>query len=163
MANLTAWKFETVDGAEQCAEVLKGLSKRELIQIQDAAIVEWEEGKKKPKTKQMSGTGWAGATMGGFWGFLFGLIFFVPVLGLAIGAGMGALMGHFADYGIDDDFIKEVQKQVVPGTSALFLLSSSTAPERVVEEVKAAGIEPTLIESNLTLEQEAKLKEAFAE
>lgn len=122
MANLTAWKFDSVDGAEQCAQVLKGLSKQELISIQDAAIVEWEEGKKKPKTKQMSGSGWVGASMGGFWGLLFGLIFFVPFLGLAIGAGMGALMAHFSDFGIDDDFIKAVQTQVVPGTSALFLL-----------------------------------------
>ena len=87
MANLTAWKFDTVDGANKCADLLSGMQKRELIQIQDAAIVEWETGKKKPKTKQLSGMGWAGAAMGGMWGMLFGLIFFVPFLGLAIGAG----------------------------------------------------------------------------
>jgi uncharacterized membrane protein len=162
VANLTAWKFDTVQGAEQASKVLEDASKRQLISIQDAAIVEWEEGKKKPKTKQLNSPGKSGAAMGGFWGMLFGLIFFVPLLGLAIGAGMGALMGHFADYGINDDFIKEVRNQVVPGTSALFLMSTSTAPDRVIEEVKAAGLHPTLIESNLTEEQEKNLNAAFA-
>jgi len=163
MANLTAWKFDTVDGATKALETLKGLQSQQLINIEDGAVVEWEEGKKKPKTKQLADMGWAGAAMGGFWGLLFGLIFFIPFLGVAIGAGMGALMAHFSDYGIDDDFIKEVQKQVVPGTSALFLLSTSSAPDRVVDQVKAAGVHPELIQSNLSTEQETKLREAFAE
>ena len=34
---------------------------------------------------------------------------------------MGAILGRLADYGIDDKFIKEVSKQITPGTSALFL------------------------------------------
>ncbi|WP_374711257.1 DUF1269 domain-containing protein [Caldilinea sp.] len=38
---------------------------------------------------------------------LFGLIFFIPFFGLAIGALTGALMGKFTDYGISDQFIKE--------------------------------------------------------
>lgn len=163
MANLTAWKFDTVDGASKTLEILKGLQSQQLIAIEDGAIVEWDQGKKKPKTKQLAEMGWAGAAMGGFWGLLFGLIFFVPFLGVAIGAGMGALMAHFSDYGIDDGFIKEVQNQVVPGTSALFLLSTSSAPDRVIQQVKDAGLHPELIESNLSLEQEAKLREAFGE
>ncbi len=162
-SSLTVWKFDTVDGAAQAGALLKGLTERQIISVQDGAIVEWEEGKKKPKTRELYPTGVAGAVSGGFWGLLFGLIFFVPLLGAAIGVGIGALMGHFADYGIKDDFIKEVRGQVVPGTSALFLLSTSASPERVVEEVRSAGLKPTLIESNLSSEQEARLLEAFAE
>ena len=55
------------------------------------------------------------------------------------------------------------RKQVVPGTSALFLLSQSGAPDRLIEEVKAAGLSPQLIESNLSREQEERLREAFGE
>ena len=40
---------------------------------------------------------------------LFGLLFFIPFLGIAVGAAMGALSGKFADYGINDKFIKEVR------------------------------------------------------
>jgi uncharacterized membrane protein len=163
MASLTAFKFNDVGGAQKLLDLLLDAQKRELISIQDAAIVTWEEGKKKPKTHELAGTTGMGALSGGFWGLLFGLIFFVPFLGLAIGAGMGALMGHFTDYGINQDFIDEVRKQVVPGTSALFLLSQSGAPDRLIEEVKAAGLSPQLIESNLSREQEERLKEAFGE
>ena len=40
---------------------------------------------------------------------LFGLIFFVPLLGMAVGAGMGALMGSMGDVGIDDAFIRRMR------------------------------------------------------
>ncbi|HYJ12077.1 MAG TPA: DUF1269 domain-containing protein [Thermomicrobiales bacterium] len=161
MASLTAWKFDNVTGADQVLEVLKGLQGQRLIEIQDGAVVRWEAGKKKPKTEQLTSTAGIGALGGAFWGMLFGLLFFVPFFGMAIGAGMGALMGKFTDYGIDNNFIKAVQDEVTPGTSALFLLSQSAAPDRVIEAVKNAGFHPTLISSNLTEEQEATLREDF--
>ena len=104
-----------------------------------------------------------GALTGAFWGMLFGLIFFVPLLGMAIGAGMGALAGALADTGIDDKFIKQVQSQVTPGTSALFLMTSGAVMDRVLEAVHKQGLHPELISSNLSAEQEAKLREVFAE
>lgn len=163
MATLTAWKLDTPDGADRLVNVLRELQKQHLIAVEDAAIVKWEPGKKKPKTEQLNNLTAAGALSGGFWGLLFGLIFFVPFLGAAIGAGMGALMGHFTDIGIDDEFIKSVRDQVTPGTSALFLLTKDATPDKVFEAVKQAGLDPKLITSNLTHEQEAQLREAFAE
>ena len=53
MATLTAWKFETADGAQKAEQTLIALSKQELIQLLDAATVSWPAGKKKPKTKQL--------------------------------------------------------------------------------------------------------------
>jgi uncharacterized membrane protein len=100
-----------------------------------------------------------GALDGAFWGMLFGLLFFVPFFGMAIGAAMGALAGKFSDYGIDDKFIKQVQSQVVEGTSALFLMSSGAVVDRVVEALKGAN--PEIIATNLSAEKEAALKEAF--
>jgi uncharacterized membrane protein len=163
MASLVALKTDTVDGAQKLLDVVLDAQKRQLVSVLDAAVVTWDEGSKKPKTRELTSTAGMGALSGGFWGLLFGLIFFVPFLGAAIGAGMGALMGHFTDVGIDENFIKEVRNQVVPGTSALFLMVQSEAPDRVIEEVKAAGLNPKLIESNLSREQEEKLKAAFAE
>ncbi len=104
---------------------------QQLINIQDAAVVSWEQGKKKPKTRQLNNLAGAGALGGAFWGMLFGLIFFVPLLGLAVGAAMGALTGSMADVGIDDKFINGVKQRVTPGTSALFLLTSDAVVDRV--------------------------------
>ncbi len=161
MATLSVLKFDTPGGANTMLATLEQLQKQQLITIQDAAIVSWEVGKKKPKTKQLQSMAGAGALGGAFWGLLFGLLFFVPFLGLAIGAGMGALAGHFADYGIDDKFIKSVKDQVTPGTSALFLMTSGAVMDKVAAAVKGQKFE--LIQTNLTAEQEAKLRAEFGE
>ncbi len=161
MATLSVLKFDTPTGAEEMLHNIEQLQKQQLITLQDAAIVTWPEGKKKPKTKQLQSVTGAGALGGAFWGMLFGLLFFVPFLGLAIGAGIGALMGHFADYGIDDKFINSVKDKVTPGTSALFLLTSGAVLDKVVEALKGQKFE--IIQTNLTKEQEDKLREAFGE
>jgi uncharacterized membrane protein len=159
MATLTAWKFSTPQGADIALERLQKLDSQQLINVQDAAVVSWEVGRKKPKTRELHDTKKAGALGGGFWGLLFGLIFFVPILGLAIGAATGALFGSLADVGISNAFIDSVREKVTPGTSALFLLSSDAVMDRVQNEF--AGTEAELISTNLSAEQEAKLREAF--
>src|SRR5947199_582905 len=136
MATLTAFKFDSASGAEEMLNVVKEAQKEELVQLQDAAIVTWPVGKKKPQTKQLTNMSGVGALDGAFWGFLFGLIFFVPFFGLAVGAAFGALAGKMSDYGISDDFIKSVRSQVTEGTSALFLLTSNTTLDKLEERLK---------------------------
>ena len=53
MATLTVLKFPTADGADTMLGTLQALQKQQLITIQDAAIVTWPAGKKKPKTRQL--------------------------------------------------------------------------------------------------------------
>lgn len=161
MSTIAVLKFNTATGAEQALEEVKALSKEHLLNLEDAAIVTWPAGKKKPKTKQLAGTTGAGALWGTLWGMLFGLIFFVPLLGAAIGAGMGALAGHFTDVGIDDDFIKATRSKVTEGTSALFLMLSDVTEDKVVDALK--GIDAEIISTNLTKEQDAQLRAAFAD
>ena len=161
MATLTVLKFPTADGADKMLGTIQSLQKQQLITIQDAAIVTWQAGKKKPKTRQLNNLAGVGAVQGAFWGMLFGLLFFIPFLGLAIGAGMGALTGMFADVGIDDNFIKQVRSQVTEGTSAVFLLTVGGVVDRVREAVK--GQEFEIIATNLSKEQEDKLRAAFSE
>jgi len=162
LATLSVLKFNDPNGADRVLIALQGLEERQMINLQDAAVVSWPQGNKKPKTRELHGTAGMGAMSGAFWGFLFGLIFFVPFLGAAIGAGMGALTGSMADVGIDEDFIKQVREKVTPGTSALFALTSgATAPERVIDELRQYNFE--IISTNLPEEQENQLREAFAQ
>jgi uncharacterized membrane protein len=161
MATLTVWKFNSPTGADDALATLETLSKQELIKIHDGATVSWPEGKKKPKTQQLHDLTGGGALGGAFWGLLFGLIFFVPLLGMAVGAAMGALSGSLADVGIDDDFIRQVRQEVTPGTSALFVMTSGAVVDRVIGEFNTTGA--TLVSTNLSTEQENKLREAFAD
>lgn len=161
MATFSAWKFERADGASQAVRTLKELQDEGLITIQDAAIVEWPVGKKKPKTRQVDDITGTAALGGAFWGFLFGLLFFIPFLGLAVGAAGGALYGSLHNVGIDDGFIKKVKESLTEGTSGLFLLSSSGIEDRIRQ--RFIGTNAELISTNLSAEEEERLRAVFAD
>ena len=161
MATVTVLKFPTAEGAQDALNRVQDLQKQHLIQVHDAAIVSWPAGKKSPTTKQLVDLVGMGAMGGMFWGMLFGFIFAAPLFGMAVGAAFGALGGAFRDYGIDDDFIKQVRSQVTEGTSALFLMTSAAVMDRVVEAMKNVKFE--IIATNLSREQEQKLREAFGQ
>jgi uncharacterized membrane protein len=160
-SSLVVLKFDTPEGADKGLELAQSLQKQQLLQLLDAATVTWPRGKGKPQTHHLGDLTCAGACDGAFWGMLFGLIFFMPFLGAALGAAVGALSGHFADYGIGRDFIEQVRGKVTEGTSALFLLLGQVTTDRVVEAFRAAP-KFEVIASNLSNEQEEKLKAAFA-
>lgn len=157
MATLTAWKFDRPDGASQAMRTVKELNNEGLIDVQEAAIVEWPVGQRKPKTRQLNDLTGRYALGGMFWGLLFGILFFIPVIGAGVGAAAGAIWGKMEDVGVDDDFIKNVKEQVTEGTSALFLLTSGAVADRIRQRFVGTKLE--LIESNLSAEDEAMLRE----
>jgi uncharacterized membrane protein len=113
----------------------------------------------KAKIDQAVNLTGAKALSGAFWGALIGMIFLVPLLGAAIGAASGALGGKMLDLGLDDKFIKEAGNAITPGSSALFLLIHQVTPDRVIAEMREFG--GTILQTNLSNEEEARLKEAF--
>jgi uncharacterized membrane protein len=80
MTTLSVLEFNSADGADQALRILQRLQQQQLIKLVDAAVVTWPQDSKGPKTRQAFSTARAGAIGGAFWGFLFGLIFFVPPL-----------------------------------------------------------------------------------
>jgi uncharacterized membrane protein len=92
---------------------------------------------------------------------LFGLIFFVPVFGMLVGAAAGALAGKYQDIGVDDKFIKEAGDTLQPGTSALFLLVREVIPDKVEDTLKKYK-NVKVLKTSLTKEQEEKLRHALA-
>jgi uncharacterized membrane protein len=161
MATLSVLKFDDTYGADLVLMALEGLQEQGTIELEDAAVVSWPQGNKKPTIRQLHSMAGVGAVGGAFFGFLLGLIFFVPFLGAAMGAGMGALTGSLGDIGIDDDFIKQVREEVTEGNSALFTLTSEAKLDKVVDELRQYDFE--IISTNLSEEQEKKLREAFAQ
>ncbi|WP_440992108.1 DUF1269 domain-containing protein [Haloarchaeobius baliensis] len=150
-----------MQGAEAMREKMYELQKRELITIEDAAVVVRNE-KGRAKVKQAHSLVGAGALGGAFWGMLIGLLFFAPWLGLIAGAAAGAISGKLGDFGIDDSFIKEVSDAVEPGSSALFMLTRDANIDRIESELADFEYEFEIIETNLSPEDETKLRETFA-
>ncbi len=161
METITVWKFDTPEGADDALTKLEKLKRQLLIELHDAAVVSWEPGQKKPKVRQLNWSPTAGALGGSFFGMLLGLIFFVPILGIAIGAAGGAIFGSLKEAGVGNDFIEDVRRKVTPGTSALFAVTSDAVLDKVMAEFSDTNAE--LVQTNLTDEQEAKLREAFGE
>ncbi len=132
-----------------------------MIKLLDAAIVTWPVGKNKPKTKHLTNLTGAGALSGAFWGLLFGVLFFIPLFGLVVGATIGAFAVSMTHMGIKEDIIKSIRSKVKEGTSALFLMTSDTVEDRVVEAMNQSKFE--IIATNLSKEEEGKLRAAFVE
>jgi uncharacterized membrane protein len=150
--------FKTETGAEEMRDALPSLQKQQLITLDDAAVVV-RKADGKVKIKQAVSLVGQGALGGAFWGMFIGLLFFMPWMGLAIGAVSGALAGKLSDVGVDDDFIKEVGAAIEPGTSALFLLVRESTPDKVLDEL--TKFDAQVIRTSLTKEKEDALRAAF--
>lgn len=159
MATLTAFRFETVDGADNALGVVPMLQEQQLITILDAAVVSWPKGKNRPSTRQVVPPTGAQLLDGTFWGMLFGLIFFVPVLDTGRREEMERLTSALSDVGIDEDFIYRLRSKLTEGTSALFVLSRDAVMDRINDAAK--GKKPDVIAINLRRDEEKKLRNLF--
>jgi uncharacterized membrane protein len=160
MASLVVIDYESEIKAEEVRLALLKMQKEYLIDLADAVVVVRDE-KGKVKLRQLYNLTAVGAASGGFWGALIGLIFLNPLFGFAIGAAAGAISGSLRDVGIDDNFMKELGQTIKPGSAALcVLVRQMNAADKVLEEIKKFG--GTLIKTNLSHENETKLREALA-
>lgn len=158
MATLSIWKFTSPGGAERALDTLRRLQAARLITVQDASVVSWPEGRRKPRTWQARSFAGPAALSGAFWGLLFGIVFLLPIVGIAIGAAAGA-GAALARVGLSDEFLQRVRDRITPGTSALFLLTSDAVVDRVHDGF--AGTHAELLVTNLSKDQEEALRAAF--
>jgi uncharacterized membrane protein len=167
MSDLIVVTYPDEYRAAEVLAALQRLQEKLLIEMEDAAyVVKQKDGKLKlhetvPLTKIGAVSGMASGT---FWGMLVGLLFLQPALGAvagaAVGATSGAVSGKLADYGIPNDFIKQLGQNLQNGTSALFVLVRRSTPDKVVAEIKQYG--GTILHSTLSTQAEAQLQSALA-
>ncbi|MGZ4273291.1 MAG: DUF1269 domain-containing protein [Solirubrobacteraceae bacterium] len=160
MATLVAIGYPDQGTAEQARGTVAELEADLIIQADQVAAISRDlEGKYHVHTTHGGASAGGGAMWGGFWGMLFGLLFFIPFAGLAIGAGMGALFGHFGEKGIDKAFQQQVRDYLKPGTSALFMVIEQATPDKAIDALSQYG--GTVIKTSLSDEDTKKLQDAL--
>jgi uncharacterized membrane protein len=160
MSTLIAIAYPDTQTAERVRGELVQATKEQLIQLEDAVVVEHQPDG-KIKLHQAMSTAGAGAAGGALWGGLIGLIFLAPLFGMAIGAASGAVAGKVTDVGVNDKFMKELGAKMPPGGAALIALGRSEAPGKVIDRVKPYG--GHVIQTSLDEEAEARLRAALGE
>ena len=150
------------NGAEKALQKMRSLEKEYLLDLDDAVIVTRRKDGKVKLTQSVNLTA-TGAWEGAFWGLLIGFLFTGPMgllLTAGIGAGFGALAGSLSDYGIDEDFVEDLSKEVDPCCSALFILVRQMTVDKVIDELEGLG--GTVIKTSLSKDVENKLQAALA-
>jgi uncharacterized membrane protein len=157
MSDLVAIAYPDLATAQEVAANTAQLQKSHEIELEDLVIVERRAGGKvKLHQPSLAGTG---AASGALWGGLIGLIFFMPLLGMAIGGAAGAAGGALSDYGIDDNFMKDLGNELDEGNAALLLLIRKVSVDKVLPQIKIPG---KVIQTSLDKESEERLSEALA-
>ena len=158
MSTLVVVAYPDEFQAEEVRLRLLKMQKEYLVDLEDAVIaVRKPSG--KIKLLQLYNLTGAGAISGGFWGMLIGLLFLNPLLGAAVGAGAGAVSGALADVGINDEFMKDLGRNLKPGGSMLFILFRSITMDKALQEL--AGTGGTIIKTSLSHEDEDRLRKAM--
>ena len=159
MTTFTVWKFEDTEGAKHAAKELKAAERDGLVKIVDHAIMSWPEDANKPKVKHGHDATSRGAGWGALWGVLCGALFLVPVVGGVVGVAIGALAKSTEGAGITKEDLTRIRTQVVPGSSALFVVTEQGDLDRLGERFR--GGKGKLISTNLTEAERATLLETF--
>jgi uncharacterized membrane protein len=91
-------------------------------------------------------------------GFLAGLVVAAPLAGAAVGAVLGgAGTAAAAGVGIGDDFVRDVEAVMKPGTSVLFVLDNEGDMDVILHKIRGLG--GTVLKTNVDVER-AKLIQA---
>lgn len=157
MSDLIVVAFDDEATAFELRAALVKLQKEYLLEMEDAVVVT-KSAEGKVALHQAVNLTAAGAATGAFWGTLVGFLFLNPLLGMAAGAGAGALSGRFTDIGINDQFMKDMGETLTNGGAAVCVLVRKMTGDKVLERLAEFKEKGRVLQTSLTNEQEEKLK-----
>jgi uncharacterized membrane protein len=157
MSDLIVIAFKDEQTAFALRAELAKMQKEYLIDMEDVVVVTKDD-KGKVKLHQAANLTAMGAVTGGFWGMLIGLIFLNPLLGVAVGAGAGAVSGALTDIGVDDKMMKELAASFKPGCSAVFVLVRKATGDKVLEGLKEFTGKGKVLQTSLAKDKEEELR-----
>jgi uncharacterized membrane protein len=161
--NLWAIGYDDMERANQVRDEIIGLGwdKHYLILDDIAVVVRHPDGSFTLNREKLSAaTNIVGSSVVGF---LAGLVIGGPITGALIGALVGSVASTVAvatSVGIGDDFIKEVEELMKPGTSALFVLDEEGDMDVILHQIRGLG--GTVLKTNVDLERAQLIQSTLA-
>ena len=158
--HLWAIGYDDPRRAEQLREEIRRLGEKHSLQVLDTAlVVRYPDGSitcdGEPFIAAIHPSGRS------FAGFLASLALGAPPLtGAAVGALVGRPGGAAADVGIDDDFIREVEALIKPGTCALFVLDQEYDLAAILQGIEGLG--GTVLKTNVNVERAKLIQSTLA-
>ncbi len=162
VSELVSISYDSVEQAEAARKVLARLQQDYLVEMEDIVIAERRH-KQRVQLHQSVNMVAPGALEGGFLGGLVGLIFFAPLFGIAIGAAAGAAAGALSDYGIDDDYMKQLAAGFDEGKAVLFVLFRKPPNDHALAELEKADLGGEVVRTSLERVDEDRLRQALHE
>lgn len=159
---MLAIRFDDPLKAQECLLAMVRLAQKDIIKIEDAAIIDKDSSGKIRLRQSKDVNPGQGATSGGLYGGLIGLIGgpIGMLAGGALGAAAGGLWGKLRDIGIDDDHMKEMGERILPGENLLFLLLEDINAAVFLREMRR--FDGMLFQSTASDTFDAQLEEALA-
>lgn len=159
MTTFSVWKFDDPEGARRAARILADAEADGLVHVVDRAVLSWPADAARPTMHHPHDDERRGTAWGALWGLIVGSLFFLPLLGAAAGAAVGAVSRAVAAVGITKEQLETIGREVTPGTSALFAVTEDADLDRLGERFH--GMSWTLVSTNLTPAESAQLTETF--
>ncbi len=128
----TAWRFRGTEGADEAVLKLKQLDAQDLIDVQDVTVIRWPQYAAAPTASEHV---------------------------TDEKKKVSAFVQRLKAGRIDPSMIESVKGDLMPGTSALVLLSSDAAVDTVAKAFRGQPME--LIRSDLSVQQQDALRAAF--
>lgn len=159
MSDLIVVGYDDHDTANRSYAQVIQLQKDHIVELTGLAVVTVDRDGQShvdTPTKIVSGSAAAGA----MWGALFGLLFLVPVGGVALGGAIGALLGKLNKSSVDQSFRSRVQSLLSPGKAAVVIMSRQRTEDKFTDALKPFG--GRILKTSLSDEQERELAEDLA-
>jgi uncharacterized membrane protein len=157
MSDVVVVSFDSEDDARNALKSLRSLEKEGAVHFEDTAIVVHRADGKLEVKNEASSTTETGAVIGAVLGGILFVVF--PLAGIAVGAAAGAGIGAAIGNGVDGNFVKDVERELPAGKSALFLVIKSSVADATVAALRRYHGE--VIQTTLDEETEESLRQAM--
>jgi uncharacterized membrane protein len=134
MSSLTAWRFSGTEEADDAVLRLKRLDEQDLIDVQDVAVIRWPQYAPAPMAHEHV---------------------------TREGGKVSSIAKKLSHSNIDSSTVESVKGDMMPGTSALVLLSANATVDTVAKTFEGQSME--LIRSDLSVQQEDQVRRVFGD